>query len=504
MEPGERGMELAFLKGRQTGLTTASMTLLFWHLDMRGGLTIHAVPTQANSEKVNSTIVIPALQGTEFRHLRRGELWNKTIKSFVGEHSATYVLGHTLGGNQTADGDNFRSLTAEIVIFDERGTMPEKACAVIESTTDTCDAPVFWNVGTAGYRGDALDKLFRKGTQAEWAIPCPSCAKHTVLMPYGSGPEEIEGCLAFVNGDWAYVCEHCAGVIDPGAGEWVHGVAGYRSYHIASMASHFFPAYKLHRKLENPNTTEESLMREVAGLPFGGEGVTIEPSDIKTMPLPKLSELPECVMSADWGTRSSWLVLRGNSERVYVSRIGQVDGKHDEHVGKLQAVALAEMPSRIICDFGYQGGRNEKLNDLNGATWTIHTGRTPTPGNVYEQVRLERKTRTYHVVKAWVWERLVEDIRSTRVVLGPGLELLHEDILSVAPAKAGRGSGEFITYDTTDQHYASCLLMAYAIWLRELVRPRRNRVGTGNAVTGAGVARERPQGETAYVTPTGA
>jgi hypothetical protein len=222
MEQGQTGLTLGVLKGRQTGFTTGGMTLLLWHLDEHGGMSLHAVPTQKNAERFNSTILVPTLDDTTFRHIAPGTIWNQDVKAFKGDHSASYVLGHTLGGNQTAEGDGFRGLTAQVCLFDERGTMPEAACSVIESCLDVCATPIIWNVGSAGFRGDALDRFFRSGTRAEWVIPCQSCAKHTILVRYGDEVEAIGRCLGHDGYRWFYACEHCGREIDPGLGQWEH------------------------------------------------------------------------------------------------------------------------------------------------------------------------------------------------------------------------------------------------------------------------------------------
>jgi hypothetical protein len=483
MEQGQTGLTLGVLKGRQTGFTTGGMTLLLWHLDEHGGMSLHAVPTQKNAERFNSTILVPTLDDTTFRHIAPGTIWNQDVKAFKGDHSASYVLGHTLGGNQTAEGDGFRGLTAQVCLFDERGTMPEAACSVIESCLDVCATPIIWNVGSAGFRGDALDRFFRSGTRAEWVIPCQSCAKHTILVRYGDEVEAIGRCLGHDGYRWFYACEHCGREIDPGLGEWEHQTGMHRSYHVSSLNSCFFTAAKLKARLDNPNTTEESLMREVGGLPFGGEGLTVEPQDIKVVDRPSQSA-HFCVQSVDWGSRSSWLVLKADKDRVYVCETGTVDGKHDAHVPQLHTVAKRFNPDYIACDQGYEGGRNEKMSDLTGVAWGVISNLAPRPGNVLEQVQRDRRSHVYRIVRPWVWERLVEAIRKGDqpggVVFLPGLEPLRDDILAVTPEKAGRGTREWVTYDMTAQHFAACLLYAYAVVLRERGRKAHSSVGAGN------------------------
>jgi hypothetical protein len=224
-------------------------------------------------------------------------------------------------------------------------------------------------------------------------------------------------------------------------------------------------------------------MREVGGLPFGGEGLTVEPQDIKVVDRPSQSA-HFCVQSVDWGSRSSWLVLKADKDRVYVCETGTVDGKHDAHVPQLHTVAKRFNPDYIACDQGYEGGRNEKMSDLTGVAWGVISNLAPRPGNVLEQVQRDRRSHVYRIVRPWVWERLVEAIRKGDqpggVVFLPGLEPLRDDILAVTPEKAGRGTREWVTYDMTAQHFAACLLYAYAVVLRERGRKAHSSVGAGN------------------------
>lgn len=484
MEPHERGLQLTIMKGRQVGATTAATTFAFWHLDVHGGVALHAVPTQNNAKFFNQAKLWPWLVGTEFQKIKPANKgWNLNIKSFVPKadqgHFGQYVLGHTLGGNMTAEGDVFRGQTAEIAIYDERGQMPDAACAVIKSCLNNCDTPIQWNIGSAGYKGKGLDRFFLAGTRAEWAIKCDHCKKHTVLAPYGSTVDDIESCYGKFGAIYSYRCEHCKRDIDPKNGEWVHNEGDYPSYHLAGMNSSFYDAYKFHQDLISPATTEESLMREIAGLPYGGEGVTIQPQDI-TVEAPE-KDAHNVVMGVDWGGESHYVVIKSNGAKTWVTNIGTVHGRDDQHVQRLYEIAQQFYPAYIGCDFGYAFGRNEKLNDLTGCTWTINTGRSPTPGNVFVQVERDRKTRTFRVVKSWVWERIVEDFRSGKLAVAPGLQPLVEDVLTVHPETAGKGTREWVSYDTTKQHYAACLIYAYAIHLRENSR-RKVSVGVGSPV----------------------
>lgn len=42
---------------------------------------------------------------------------------------------------------------------------------------------------------------------------------------------------------------------------------------------------------------------------------------------------------------------------------------------------------------------------------------------------------------------------------------------------------DWVGYDLTDQHYAACLLMAYAIYLRECNKKKYSTVGYGNPMS---------------------
>lgn len=480
MEPGYRGIDIALLKGRQAGGTTALITFGLWHLDVHGGEVIHAVVTEAQASNFNATILTPSIDTTEFSSLEPSDkVFNRRVKSFTGRPKAIYMLGHTLGGNSTSEGDFFRGETAEVILLDERGQMPERACAIIESCSDTVRTPVVWNIGSAGYRGDALDRVFTGGTRAEWAIRCNTCKKHTVLSPYGSTVDAVERCYGKIADEYKYLCEHCGKAIDTANGEWVHNNGPYPSYHVSSMNSAFFDAYKLHKRLQNPNSTDESILREIAGLPHGGEGVAIAPEEIKFENISKKAK--NSIMAVDWGTESSWLTIKWDDEKVYVAATGRVQGDHDSHVKKLYEVAQSYSPFYIAADAGFNGGRNDKLNDLSGCTWSVISSLAPRPGNVLQQVQRDRQTRSYRIVRTWVWERIVADLRSGKLVLAPGLQELRNDILNVHPESAGRASREWTSYEMTKQHLAACLTYAMAVYYREATK-QQTSIGKGSPI----------------------
>ena len=136
---------------------------------------------------------------------------------FVGAQS------ESVGGSQTKDSANLRSIPCDRVDRDEIDLMEQ---VIIDQSEQRLNASSFRhinNFGSPTYPGYGIDQLYEDGDQSTWNIKCNSCNSYTCIETtfLNTSSGEIPKCFRCIDGHWARVCVKCGNPIDQRQGEWV-------------------------------------------------------------------------------------------------------------------------------------------------------------------------------------------------------------------------------------------------------------------------------------------
>jgi hypothetical protein len=136
---------------------------------------------------------------------------------FVGAQS------ESVGGSQTKDSANLRSIPCDRVDRDEIDLMEQSMIDQSEQRLNASNFRHINNFGSPTYPGYGIDQLYEDGDQTTWNIKCDSCNSYTCIETtfLNTSSKEIPKCFGFIDGHWVRVCVKCGKQIDQRKGEWV-------------------------------------------------------------------------------------------------------------------------------------------------------------------------------------------------------------------------------------------------------------------------------------------
>lgn len=224
-----------------------------------------------------------------------------SCKTFCGR--SIYFVGaqpQKVGGSQTKDSPNLRSIPCDIVIRDEIDLMDEDMVNLSSQRLRDSELKLEANFASPTYPNYGIDALYQRSTMNKWQIKCRSCGKFTCL------PETFPDCILKVDGVWRRSCIHCKAEIFVIDGVWVpEKESDEDGYWIDGLLS---PRLDLSRDMpryfESEGTARAEFMRSVLGIATAEASFLLTDKDVYdrcTPHLMRMTSTTETVMGVDIG-----------------------------------------------------------------------------------------------------------------------------------------------------------------------------------------------------------
>jgi hypothetical protein len=257
------------------------------------------------------------------------------VKTFSGK--SIYFTGarpDKVGGSNTKDSSNLRSVPCDIVLRDELDLMDEDMVVLSKQRLRDSDLKLEANFASPTYPNYGIDACYQRSNQNKWQIKCRSCGKHTCLVE--SFPDSIQ----MIDGVWKRACVHCGKEIFVLDGTWVPDYPDREEagYWISGLMS---PKCDLQADMERYYQSEGSaraeFMRSVLGIATVEADHQLSETDITGLCVPgelmRMSTHTETVMGVDIGD-PMWCVvgLRTGDDTyqiLYASPVNTFDELHD-------------------------------------------------------------------------------------------------------------------------------------------------------------------------------
>ena len=207
-----------YKKGTQIGLTTTkfidSLHGCFYRRYEKN--VIYMMPTVKSVEKLCKISFDPVIDFNPW--LKRSVSTNTATIKTINGRSIVFVGAQPqkVGGSQTIDSDQLRSVPADVVRRDEIDLMhPEMIEMSKQRLNDSSlEFKIEENFGSPTFPGFGIDKLYEQGDQRKWQIECKHCGKYTCLG------ESFPDSILSVDGQWRRSCVHCQKEIYVIDGQW--------------------------------------------------------------------------------------------------------------------------------------------------------------------------------------------------------------------------------------------------------------------------------------------
>lgn len=137
------------------------------------------------------------------------------VKTINGR--SLYFVGaqpQKVGGSNTKDSSNLRSVPCDIVLRDEIDLMDEDMVVLSKQRLRDSDLKLEANFASPTYPNYGIDSLYQRSNQSKWRIKCRSCKKTTCLV------ESFPNSVIMVDGIWRRTCVHCKSEIFVQDGTW--------------------------------------------------------------------------------------------------------------------------------------------------------------------------------------------------------------------------------------------------------------------------------------------
>ena len=224
---------------------------------------LYMMPTVKQVEALAKISFDPILDGNPWL---KQYLTTNTIacKTFCGR--SIYFVGaqpQKVGGSQTKDSPNLRSIPCDIVLRDEIDLMDEDMVELSKQRLRDSDLKLEANFASPTFPNYGIDALYQRSTQSKWQIKCGSCGKYTCLV------ERFPDSIQKVNGVWRRTCVHCGSEVYVRDGKWVADFPDREEMGLwidGLLSPRFDAGIDMPRFYESEGTARAEFMRSVLGI----------------------------------------------------------------------------------------------------------------------------------------------------------------------------------------------------------------------------------------------
>lgn len=289
------------LKPAQIGWSTLEILKTFYFAAKRKMDLIYTLPTDEDvrtfvSGKVNRIInQNPILQ----QYCKDKD----TIEQKQVGHSMIYYRG-------TYTSRKAIMVTADWLVHDEKDSSDQSVIREYQARLQHSKLKWHHTFSHPSVPGHGVDVEWQNSDQKHWFITCPHCNKrHFMEWPDSINPKTAQ-----------FVCKYCSEPIGDDIrrrGEWVKKYKGrkYSGYWISQLMCPWVSAEEIIRKWNDPEVTEEFFYNKILGLPFEGEGNTVNAQDIYRNCTTITNSQDNVVIGADSGLFKHFVV--GNKEGIF-------------------------------------------------------------------------------------------------------------------------------------------------------------------------------------------
>lgn len=162
------------MKGAQTGLTEAGITIGLYEIDYHQRDVIHYFPTGKMAERFSKTRFTTAIKLSPY--LKRAVVNDSLEIKQIG--NATL---HVLGANSMA---NLKGTSSGRLILDELDEWTEKQIYLAEerASGQKNDDKIIWGLSTPKYPNTGIHKQYLQSTQEHFFFDCPHCQEEIELV----------------------------------------------------------------------------------------------------------------------------------------------------------------------------------------------------------------------------------------------------------------------------------------------------------------------------------
>ncbi|WP_321431243.1 phage terminase large subunit family protein [uncultured Methanolobus sp.] len=281
---------------------------------------------------------------------------------------SNYILSF-VGGSNTKSTDA-RSVSADILFFDESKDLPEEKIADVMECMSQSAIRKMRMVGTPDLEGTVFDNKYLDSDRREWVISCKECGSQQIITmdniyPVDAAPsQEIRdrGSLYY------YACIDCMEELDRSCeyGKWIsqNPGASVHGYHISQLMASWITADEIMQKKAENAKYPYKFANEVLGETYTGGEKPITVSKLincKVTPGEILGTFKYVTIGVDWGNHSHYVVMGANNSKArYLLEYGiWSDIQIRDHAFNLVELATVYAPDLMILDSGYGKAQNQ-------------------------------------------------------------------------------------------------------------------------------------------------
>lgn len=271
------------------------------------------------------------------------------VKTINGR--SIYFVGaqpQKVGGSNTKDSSNLRSIPCDIVLRDEIDLMDEDMVVLSKQRLRDSDLKYEVDFASPTYPNYGIDAIYNTTNQNKWQIKCRSCGKYTCLV------ESFPDSVLCVDGRWRRSCVHCKAEIFVADGNWEPDYpereeTGYWIEGLLSPRADL--AADMKRYHESDGTARAEFMRSVLGIATVEAEHQLADTDIYDRcgkDLMRLSSSTETVMGVDIGDPNYAVIgLRTGDDAYHILWMGTVDNFVQLHeIAKRMNVRMAVLDAQ--------------------------------------------------------------------------------------------------------------------------------------------------------------
>lgn len=226
LSPTDPTTEIVLKKGAQIGGTEAGNNWIGCVIDLFPGPMLVVQPTGDTAKRFSKLRLAPLVASTERLH-------NKIKEARTRDSGNTIMQKEFPGGTLIITGANsaagLRSMPIKFMMLDETDAYPADVAGegnpitlATKRTSSYRNKKKIFKISTPTFEGAShIDKDFRKGSQAQYNVPCPICKKQQVLdfkrLKYKAETIGEEVIVSTAE----YACIHCDALIQENKKTWM-------------------------------------------------------------------------------------------------------------------------------------------------------------------------------------------------------------------------------------------------------------------------------------------
>ena len=237
-----------------------------------------------------------------------------------------------VGGSNTEDSDNLRSIPCDEVDRDELDLMNMNMAYQAKQRLLRSEFGIERNFGTPTFPNFGIDLAYNNSDQRKWKIPCRNCQRHTCLV------ENFPKCIRKIGGDYKRACIHCGNEIFVEDGGWEADYPKRREagFWVSGLLSPYARLDDYMWEYENTEGTKRSeFMRSKLGI--AATEAEHQLDEVMVMSrcsseINKMVSTGETVMGVDINKTINVVIGTRIAREAYdISHIGEYNDLHEVH-----------------------------------------------------------------------------------------------------------------------------------------------------------------------------